>query len=62
MGSDSFSSNPLDTTGLWRIEVLPYNPNERFLLLVTIGRGETAQTYVEVARRKKMLIGYFQEG
>ena len=61
-GSDKFASRPVDATGLWRIEILPKNRNENFLILVTVGEGKAIQRYVQVARRQKLLVGYFQQG
>jgi hypothetical protein len=44
------------------VEVLPSNPTDHFLILVSVGGGQAAQRYVEVARRQKLLVGYFQRG
>lgn len=63
MGNGNFTSLPLDASGLWRIEVVPDNRDENFIILVKTQKLDaTYDSYVDIARSKKLFVTYFSQG
>lgn len=62
IGNSTFASRPIDNTGFWRVEVIPYQRQSNYLVLVTITNGQITNNYVDVARTEKVFVTYFQSG
>jgi hypothetical protein len=63
VGNGNFTSLPLDASGSWRIEVVPNNRDENFIIFVKTQKlDSTYESYIDVARSKKLFVTYFSRG